>query len=234
MDAMTPNQDLRSNLISMSVNDIALPDTHEISLGAMYAPLALKVPVKLAANSTIVTPSKSHTTMIRGVLIGVAALLVIVAIALVVWRRRRQSHRRTSVVPSSFEVMSQGTQATVTPFNPTGSTLTEVAALDAGPQRGSQRFAHRPSSSEGPLVPLRRVVTAPVGLSSKELARLRSLANRPRSRPIDDQGRAPPAVRFSFNCRGQDRRGCARGCGGRGHIFTRSSGTSVRSQCFEG
>ncbi|KAH9173023.1 hypothetical protein EDB89DRAFT_829633 [Lactarius sanguifluus] len=148
--------------------------------------LSLRVPVKLIANSTTVTPSKSHTT-IRGVLIGVAALLVIVAIALVVWRRRRQSHRRTSVVPSSFEVMSQDTQATVTPFNPTGSTLTEVAPLDAGPQRDSQRFALRPSSSEDPPVPLRRVVTAPVGLSSKELARLRSLANRPRSRPIDDQ-----------------------------------------------
>ncbi|KAH9013334.1 hypothetical protein EDB84DRAFT_1582798 [Lactarius hengduanensis] len=186
MAAMTPNQDLRTNLISMTVKDNAFFDTAEISLGAMYAPLALKVPVKLTANSTTVTPSKSRTT-IRGVLIGVAALLVIVAIALVVWRRRRQSHRRTSVVPSSFEVMSQGTQVTVTPFNPTGSTLTEVPPLDAGPQRDSQRFAHRPSSSEDPPVPLRRVVTAPVGLSSKELARLRSLANRPRSRPIDDQ-----------------------------------------------
>ncbi|KAH9026504.1 hypothetical protein EDB85DRAFT_2291888 [Lactarius pseudohatsudake] len=184
MAAMTPNQDLRTNLVSMTVKDNALVDTAQILLGAMYAPLALRVPVKLTANSTTVTPSKSHTT-IRGVLIGVAALLVIAAIALVVWRRRRQSHRRISVVPSSFEVMSQGTQVTVTPFNPTGSTLTEVAPLDAGPQRDSQRFALRPSSSEDPL--LRRVVTVPVGLSSKELAQLRSLANRPRSRPIDDQ-----------------------------------------------
>ncbi|KAH9052588.1 hypothetical protein EDB87DRAFT_426127 [Lactarius vividus] len=168
----------------------------------MYAPLALKFvygellfrgssllslrgPVKLTANSTTVKPSKSHAT-IRGVLIGVAALLVIAAIALVLWRRRRQNHRHTSVAPSSFEVMSQVTQVTVTPFNPTGSTLTEVAPLDAGSQWGLRRLAHRPSSSEDPLapVPLRHI---PVGLSSKELAQLRSLANGPRSRPIDER-----------------------------------------------
>ncbi|KAI9459512.1 hypothetical protein BJY52DRAFT_372907 [Lactarius psammicola] len=194
--AMTPNQDLRTNLISRVYNNtypLIVPNT---SLGAMYAPLTLKAPVKLSANPTPTgttgSSSKSHT--IRGVLGGVAALLVIVAAALVVWRRRRQSYRYTSVAPSSLgEVMSQGTQVTVTPFNPTGSTLTEIAPLDAGPQTNSQqRLAHRSPSSEDPPLPLRRVMSVPVGLSSKELARLRSLANGSPSQSMDERTSNPP------------------------------------------
>ncbi|KAI9446254.1 hypothetical protein H4582DRAFT_543206 [Lactarius indigo] len=161
----------------------------------MYAPLALKVPVKLTANpATTGTPSKSHTGVvarrtIRGVLGGIAAFLVIVAITLVVWRRRRQRHRRISVVPSSFEeVMSRDTQVIVTPFNPMGSTFTEVAPPDAGPRTDSQQWlVHRSSPSEDPLLPLRGVVSVPVGLSSKELARLRSLANGSTSQPMAER-----------------------------------------------
>ncbi|KAI9459510.1 hypothetical protein BJY52DRAFT_1368858 [Lactarius psammicola] len=167
-------------------------------LGAAYAPLALKVPVKLTANPA--PTSKSHTSVIsggiiRGILGGVAALLVIVAFALVVWRRRRQSHRHTSVGLSSLgEIMSQGTQATVTPFNPTGSTLNGVAPLDTGPQTNSQqRLVHHPPLEDSPL-PLRRVVSVPVGLSSKELARLRSLANGSRFQPMDRRPSNPPVT----------------------------------------
>ncbi len=82
----------------------------------------------------------------------------------------------------------------MTPFNPTGSAVTEVAPLDAGPQTGSrQRLAHRPSSEDSPL-PLRGVVSVPVGLSSKELARLRSLANGSRSQPMDGRPPNPPLI----------------------------------------
>ncbi|KAI9446259.1 hypothetical protein H4582DRAFT_543251 [Lactarius indigo] len=118
---------------------------------------------------------------------------MIVAIALVVRRRWRQSHRRTSFESSSLgEVVSQGAQVTVTPFNPTGSTLTEVAPLDVGPQTDSQQqLVHRPSQLEDSSVPLRGVGSVPVGLSGKELARLRSLANRSRSRPTDGQPSNP-------------------------------------------
>ncbi|KAH9001077.1 hypothetical protein EDB92DRAFT_6973 [Lactarius akahatsu] len=158
---------------------------------------SLRVPVKLTPNPTTTgTSSKPHTgvvsrSTIRGVLSGVAAFLVIVTIGLVVWRRRRQSRRRTSVGPLSFGgVMSQGTQVTVTPFNPTGSTLAEVAPPDAGsgPRMDlQQRLVHRLSSSDPPL-PLRGVVSVPVGLSSKELARLRrSLANGSRSQPMNER-----------------------------------------------
>ncbi len=128
---------------------------------------------------------------------GVAAFLVILAVALVVWRRRRQSHRHTIVRPSSLgEVMSQGTQATVTrtPFNSTGLILTETAPLDAGPPSQTdlqQRLVHRLSSSEDLPLPL---VSVPVGLSSKELARLRSLANGSRSQPMDGRPSNPPSA----------------------------------------
>ncbi|KAH9040318.1 hypothetical protein EDB83DRAFT_1652891 [Lactarius deliciosus] len=161
----------------------------------MYAPLALKVPVKLTAYPTTTgTSSQSHTSVvtrgtIRGVLSGVAAFLVIVAVALVVWHRRRQNHRRTFLVSSSVEeVMSQGTRVTITPFNLPGSTLTEVAPPDTGPQTDlPEQLVHRSSSLEDSPPLLRTVVSVPVGLSSKELARLRSLANESRSLPVDRQ-----------------------------------------------
>ncbi|KAH9061319.1 hypothetical protein EDB87DRAFT_413101, partial [Lactarius vividus] len=175
----------------------------------MHAPLVLTVPVKLMAGTAGATgatgttgmtgtltgtSSKSHTSVfsqgsivsIRGVFGGVAALLVIVATVLVVWRRQRQSNRRTSVGRSSF--IYQSMQATLTPFNPTRSTHTEVAPLDE-PQTGLQRqLVHRSSSSgtvEDTLLPLRGVVCVPVGLLSKELAWLCSLANGSLSQPID-------------------------------------------------
>ncbi|KAH9021482.1 hypothetical protein EDB84DRAFT_530283 [Lactarius hengduanensis] len=205
MAAMTPDQGLRTNLIStvhkrlfvylqQDLQGFALLEA-DTALGAMYAPLALKVPVKLTAYPTTTgTPSKSHTSVvtrgtIRGVLSGVAAFLVIVAVALVVWRRRRQSHRRTSLVSSSVEeVMSQGTQVTITPFNLPGSTFTEVAPLDTGPQTDLPEQLVRRS----PL--LRAGVSVPVGLSSKELARLRSLANESRSQPVDGQPSNSPLI----------------------------------------
>ncbi|KAH9066439.1 hypothetical protein EDB87DRAFT_1828453 [Lactarius vividus] len=190
--ATTPSHGLLTKFISTTYNNSTLSTTSNTAFGAMYAPLALKVPVKLIANPTTTeTSSKSHTGVvsrrtIRGILSGVAALLVIMAITLVVWRRRRQRHRRTFAGPSSFEgVMSQETQLIVTPFSPTGSTLTEVAPLDAGPRTDSQQWLVNRSSSEDPQPPLRGVVSVPVGLSSKELARLRSVVNESRSQPTD-------------------------------------------------
>ncbi|KAH9071186.1 hypothetical protein EDB83DRAFT_2367063 [Lactarius deliciosus] len=185
-------------------------------LGAMYAPLALKfvyekrlvfeapiyffyrAPVVLITDNHTTTqpetPPKPHTGMsvvTKGVIGGVVALFAIGAIALVVWRRRRQSHRRTSVEPPSLnEIVSQGTQVTVTPFDPTGLILAEVAPLLAGPQTDSQQLLfHRPSSPEDSPPPLRRMATIPVGLSSKELARLRSLASASRAQAQPTDGR---------------------------------------------
>ena len=172
----------------------------------MYAPLALKsvynkrlffrgsdllllfpsVPVNLTISnpsttptppSTTPTPSKSHTVkhtgmIAGGVIGGVTALLAIGTVALAVWHRRRQRHRRISpsVGSSSLrDATDQGTQVTVTPFGQTGLALTEA---------------------EDPSLPLRRGTSFPVGLSGKELARLRS--NGLRSQPMDGRPSSPP------------------------------------------
>ncbi|KAH8977116.1 hypothetical protein EDB86DRAFT_3250304 [Lactarius hatsudake] len=205
--AVIPSQleDQRTNIISRvykresgrshSLEATIMKNGPSTVLGAMYAPLALKASVLLITDNHTTTqpetPSKPHTGMsvvIKGVIGGVVALFAIGAIALVVWRRRRQSHRRTSIEPSSLsEIVSQGTQVTVTPFDPTGLTLAEVAPLLAGPQTDSQQLLfHRPSSPEDSP---RRVATIPVGLSSKELARLRSLASASRARAQPTDGR---------------------------------------------
>ncbi|KAH9071099.1 hypothetical protein EDB83DRAFT_2289828, partial [Lactarius deliciosus] len=79
--AMTPNQDLRTDLISivhslmsgqLRSDPYLLARAPDAVLGATYAPLALTVPVKPIPTTTG-TSSKSH--IIRGVLGGVAALL---------------------------------------------------------------------------------------------------------------------------------------------------------------
>ncbi|KAI9464566.1 hypothetical protein BJY52DRAFT_1414561 [Lactarius psammicola] len=183
--AMTPNQDLSTNLIS-SVNNRGLKDGSMYfptvlegpspAQGAMYASLvALRAPILIVAE----TSSKSHKGVVAGSVIGsVAALLGIGTTALVVWRQRRQSHRRTSV-GSSFlrEATNQGTQVKVSPFI-TSLALTEAASLAAG-------LVHRPSSPVDSPLPLQRVASFPVGWSSKELAQLRLNGSRPQ--PMDER-----------------------------------------------
>ncbi|KAH9001001.1 hypothetical protein EDB92DRAFT_1824145 [Lactarius akahatsu] len=209
--AIMPNHDQRTNLISRvhnrestylltpfgqgSLHPTILGGGPSPAQGAMYAPLALEAPVVLITpNPTaIVTSSVPHTglsVVTKGVIGGVAALLAIGAIALVVWRRRRRGYRRTSVEPSFLsEVVSE---VTVTPFDPTRPITTEVALPLAGPQTDSQQLLlHRPLSPDGSPLPLRRAVPIPVGLSDKELARLRSLANGPHSQPTEGQPSNP-------------------------------------------
>ncbi|KAH9066269.1 hypothetical protein EDB87DRAFT_701653 [Lactarius vividus] len=106
--ANTPDQDLRTNLISTvySLRSGQLSSDSYIATTAPSAALGAIVPVKLIASPTTTgTSSKSH--IIRGALGGVAALLVIVAISLIVWRRWRQTHGHTSV-GSPFEASSLG------------------------------------------------------------------------------------------------------------------------------
>ena len=128
--------------------------------------------------------------VVRGVIGGVAALLVVGTTALVVWHRRRQSHKRTqvhtpaSVGSSSFlrEATDQSMQGTVTPFGPTG-----LGPIEAEPLMAAG-LVYRPSSL-APLA-LQPGVSFPVGMSSKELARLRS--NGLRSQPMDERPSDPP------------------------------------------
>jgi len=97
-----------------------------------------------------------------------------------VWQWRRQSRRGQS--HRSESVGYTASQITVTPFDPMGPTLTGAESLDAGPRTGQpqQRLVSGPFPQEGPPLPSPRVLPIPVGLSSKELAQLRS-----RSQPTD-------------------------------------------------
>ncbi|KAH9026765.1 hypothetical protein EDB85DRAFT_163077 [Lactarius pseudohatsudake] len=209
--AMMPNPDQRTTLISRvhnreSTNPLTpfgqgnfhptiLGGGPSPAQGAMYAPLALEAPVVLITPDPTATgtSSKPHTSLsvvAKGVIGGVTALLVIGAIALVVWRRRRRGYRRTSAEPlSPSDVVSE---VTVTPFDSTGPITNGIALHLAGPLTDSQQLLfHRPYSPDGSPIPLRRAVPIPVGLSDKELARLRSLENGPRSQPMEGQPSNP-------------------------------------------
>ncbi|KAH9026761.1 hypothetical protein EDB85DRAFT_2291807 [Lactarius pseudohatsudake] len=153
----------------------------------------VQAPVLVTAATTTGTSSKPHTSLsvvTKGVIGAVAALLVIGAIALVVRRRRRRGYRRTYAEPlSPSDVVSE---VTVTPFDSTGPTTNAIALHLAEPQTDSQQLLfHRPYSPDGSPIPLQRTVPIPVGLSDKELARLRSLENGPRSQPTEGQSSNP-------------------------------------------
>ena len=159
----------------------------------MYAPLALTfvysirlfirclicyflrapvVPILVNA-TTRTTPSQSHTGAIAGgIAVGVAALILLVGTTAFVRRRRRpddsRKSARSSFLGAAFE---ECPQMTVTPFNPTH---------DGGPPEvGSQIRTTNdgPSTSEPPPpLPAHCAAPVPVGMGSKELARLRSAA----------------------------------------------------------
>jgi hypothetical protein len=144
----------------------------------MYAPLALKfvyskrlfpmvdlpflrVPVRQITANPVTTGAssnsprnlQSHASAIARGAIGAAALLGIGA-ALLAWRRSR----RRKLIESSL--VKPDLPMTVTPFNPT--------------------LLHASTPLDSPA-PSSRVVPPPVGLSSKELARLRQDSSRPQS-----------------------------------------------------
>jgi hypothetical protein len=156
----------------------------------------LRAPVRQIIINPITTGTsskpqpKSHAGVIAGGTIGgVSAFLAIGAITLLVQRRRKRSYRRQSIA-SSFETntIAPNWPTTVTPFN---QALIGVAGLETGSQMNSQRHLADPVRPEG--IPLARapplnspmsfpgVVSFPVGLSSKELARLRAENSRSQS-----------------------------------------------------
>ncbi len=172
--------------------------------------LFLRAPIRIATG----TPSKSHTGVIAGGVIGgVAALLAIGVIALVVvWRRWRQSHGRTSV-GSSFlrEATDQGTQVTLSPFT-TGLAPTEAVPLAAG-------LVHSLVFPGRLTAPIATCGVFPCwfveqGACAAPLKRI--------TFPTHGQ----TAIQSPFNCQPWQ------GCGGCGHIFIRSSETSIRKQLF--
>ncbi|KAH8989046.1 hypothetical protein EDB86DRAFT_2945590 [Lactarius hatsudake] len=122
--------------------------------------------VQIVANATATTSSKatSHIGAVAGGTAGgIAALFVVIGTIALVQRRRRQNLFRKSTGPAfsgAAMVAHSESQITVTPFN--------LAPVEAAP-----------------LLPSQSAAPVPVGLTSKALARLRSL----RSAAV----RSPPA-----------------------------------------
>ena len=125
--------------------------------------------------------ASGHTGTIAGLSAGGAALLAIGIITLVVRRRRRRSRRAKSIRSSSDAdvIDPDWPMGVVTPFDPT---LDEVAEPETGSQENllQQRWTQPVDPETVPLVhastsplPSPPVVPVPVGLTSKELARLR-------------------------------------------------------------
>ncbi|KAH9171798.1 hypothetical protein EDB89DRAFT_2070371 [Lactarius sanguifluus] len=215
--AMSSNRDLRTNLISrihnrasFNVSAGVFPLNYDSAQGstilgvaspaqgAMYAPLALTAPVvEITANATTTTSSKatSHTGAIAGGIAGgVVALILVVGTIVFVRRRRGQVDFRKSIGTSfSDATMEAGSQMTVTPFSPT---LAAAASLEAGYQSGSTSFVSEPP----PPPPSQRaaLAPAPVGLTDKELARLRSAAIRspPTSHARTSSSGSQPTVTY--------------------------------------
>jgi hypothetical protein len=123
--------------------------------------------------------TKSNTAAIVGGIIGGAAAICSVIGIVVFVRRRRRRPRPRSVLSHSSEDVSQ---VIMTPFNP----IPSEATLDAGTWAAQQPLL--PGDREAEMVALyglsstlpavvqrsRPVAPAPVGLSGKELARLRA------------------------------------------------------------
>ncbi|KAH9175704.1 hypothetical protein EDB89DRAFT_2066274 [Lactarius sanguifluus] len=158
--------------------------------GAMYAPLALTAPVvQIVVNATTTTSSKSTShigAVAGGTAGGVAALFVVIGTIALVRRRQRQTFFRKSAGPAfSGVAMVAHPQITVTPFN--------LAPVEAAPLP--------PSQSAAPV---------PVGLTSKALARLRSLRSaavrspltRSRSSAGGSQHTDPPTISHSSTTEG--------------------------------
>jgi len=141
--------------------------------------LARKAPDKAQWTSSI-SKSKSHTgAIVGGAIGGVAVFLALGTIALVVRRRRRESQRRTS--------------ATVTV---TESAYTQVL----GSQTNQQQQIVNPFIPENPQRAFSDALSIPVGLTGKELAHLRSLANG--SRPESTDIQPPPDSSSASNIDG--------------------------------
>ena len=122
----------------------------------------------------------SHTGAVAGAVVGtLGAILVVIGVITFV-RRRRKLNKRKSIGPSiSGSLIEAGAQVTPYYLAPPEVTQRDLGSLMTGPQPQSGPLevvtapdTHSSSSHSLPLPPA--VVPAPVGLSSKELAQLRT------------------------------------------------------------
>ncbi|KAH9993299.1 hypothetical protein BJV74DRAFT_916837 [Russula compacta] len=188
---MTPDGDLRSNLISrvherasFNISAGAFPLNYDSSSGntlggaaspaqgAMFAPLALKAPVlTINPNGTPMKKTssgpRSHTGEIVGAIIGGGAAISLAIGAAAFIRRRRRQKRRKSISSFLSDSLEPGPPATVTPFD--SIPLVETYQ-DQGLWLEQQQLLPEPPEAE--------IVPDPHGLSSTPPSTL------PRSGPV--------------------------------------------------
>ena len=115
---------------------------------------------------------KSNGPAIAGSIIGGAvAISLVIGIVVFVQRRRRRQIRPRSILSDSLE---DTPQVIATPFNLIPSETTQDSGVSG--EREAEMVAIHGLSSTPPFVLSRPVAPIPVGLSGKELARLRSEA----------------------------------------------------------
>jgi len=211
--AMTTNQGLRSKLIYNvhngmlqgtllgskhippafaisydTANGTALQGVSSPALGAVFAPLALKVPARTInpngppgnMNSPR-KPERKIGTIVGGVIGGLAAIFAVISITAFVRRRRRRARPR-SILSLSTDFREPGPELIVTPFDPYSyealqdSRIFEEQQLlvTEGPETETVAL-HRLSSTQLAALPRPQPGTpVPVGLTDKEIARLRA------------------------------------------------------------
>jgi len=207
--AMTPDQNLCSHLISRIHNRASLntsmgvfPVTYDSTQGstilgvaspaqgAVFAPLALKAPVlEISANGT--TVKSSSRTSQRGAVVGavfggVVALLAVVGVVAFTWRRRRRNMRQYGEPPLMGEAGSQVGLAPQTMSRHPQSSPLEVVVTASHIQESSGSSVRSPERSSSPSFS-----SAPIGLSDKELARLRAETLRPQHIHTEGESSAP-------------------------------------------
>jgi hypothetical protein len=122
-------------------------------------------------------------TIVGGTIGGVAAIFAVVGIVTFVQRRRRWRGSRPRSILSADSV-DAGPQVIATPFDPDSFDANRDSGISAeqqhlvieDPEADMVAFHHISSSPRGVVPLLRPVAPAPVGLSDKEIARLRAEA----------------------------------------------------------
>ena len=130
----------------------------------------------------MLTSSKtgSHTGAVAGAVVGtLGAILIVIGVVTFVRRRRRLDKRKSIGSSISSSLIEAGAQVTPYYIAPPEVTQRDLGSWMTGPQPQSEPLEaetvpdiHSSSSHSLPLPPA--VVPAPVGLSSKELAQLRT------------------------------------------------------------
>jgi len=167
--------------------------------------LAIKASGTTGAREQPAAPS--HTGAIAGAVAGgVAAILLVIGAIVFVRRRRRLSKRRSAGSIFSTSFVEGGPPVTVTPFNPStldtaqqgsGSWMEQQQLLPEHSDGGTAFDPRSLSSTPAPTLPRSRLVApVPPGLSSKELARLRTEAQQTYTQHSSDttQSSSTPTV----------------------------------------